>query len=76
MEYFWEIIGYIALAGLIIGQITVGFNFWIGQGAYLIADILVTIRCFVIKQATSDKVKNVALLAICFGVMIIKLFAA
>ena len=69
---FWEIIGYISLAGLIIGQITIGFSFWIGQIAYLISNIIITIRCFAIKQNTSDKVKNIALTAICIGIMIVK----
>ena len=73
-QKFWEIIGYISVAGLIIGQITIGFSFWIGQIAYLISNIIITIRCFAIKQNTSDKVKNIALLSICIGIMIIKLF--
>ena len=73
-QKFWEIIGYISLVGLIIGQITIGFSFWIGQIAYLISNIIITIRCFAIKQNTSDKVKNIALLSICIGIMIIKLF--
>lgn len=68
----WEIVGYIALGLLIVGQVTIGFSFWIGQVAYLIADIIVTIRCFAVKQETSDKVKNIALTAICIGVMIVK----
>lgn len=68
----WEIVGYVALGLLIVGQVTIGFSFWIGQIAYLIADIIVTIRCFAVKQETSDKVKNIALTAICVGVMIVK----
>lgn len=68
----WEIMGYIALGLLIVGQVTIGFSFWIGQVAYLVADIIVTIRCFAVKQETSDKVKNIALTAICVGVMIVK----
>ena len=68
----WEINGYISIAGLIIGQITIGFSFWIGQIAYLISNIIITIRCFAIKQNTSDKVKNIALTAICIGIMIVK----
>ena len=70
----WEIVGYISLVGLIIGQITIGFSFWIGQISYLISNIIIVIRCFAIKQNTSDKVKNIALTAICIGIMIIKLF--
>lgn len=68
----WEIMGYIALGLLIVGQVTIGFSFWIGQIAYLVADIIVIIRCFAVKQETSDKVKNIALTAICIGVMIVK----
>ena len=71
---FWEFIGYFSLVGLIIGQITIGFNFWIGQLAYLIADVVILIRWFAVKQATSDKVKNISMTAICLGVIIIKLF--
>ena len=71
-QKFWEIIGYISLVGLIIGQITIGFSFWIGQIAYLLSNIIITIRCFAIKQNTSDKVKNIALTAICIGIIIIK----
>lgn len=72
----WEIMGYIALGLLIVGQVTIGFSFWIGQIAYLIADIIVTIRCFAVKQETSDKVKNIALTAICVGVMIVKFISS
>lgn len=68
----WEIMGYIALGLLIVGQVTIGFSFWVGQVAYLVADIIVTIRCFAVKQEISDKVKNIALTAICIGVMIVK----
>lgn len=72
MKKFWEFVGYTALVGLIIGQITIGFNFWVGQIAYLVADVFILVRCFAIKQEVSDKVKNIAMTAICVGVMIIK----
>lgn len=72
---FWELVGYIALAGLIIGQITIGFDFWIGQIAYLVTDIIIMVRGFIINQPTSDKVKNVAMTAICLGVCIVKFFS-
>lgn len=68
----WEIIGYVGLALLIVGQVTIGFSFWIGQVAYLTADILILIRSFAIKQNVSDKVKNICMTAICIGVMIAK----
>ena len=72
---FWELVGYITLAGLIIGQITIGFDFWIGQIAYFITDVIIMIRGFIINQPTSDKVKNVAMTAICLGVCIVKFFS-
>ena len=70
----WEFVGYRTLAGLIIGQITIGFDFWIGQIAYLVSDVIILIRSFAINQPTSDKVKNIAMTAICLGVIIIKIF--
>ena len=63
------------IARLIIGQITIGFDFWIGQIAYLITDVIIMIRGFIINQPTSDKVKNVAMTAICLGVCIVKFFS-
>ena len=68
----WEIVGYVGLALLIVGQVTIGFSFWIGQTAYLIADVIILIRCFAVKQNISDKVKNNCMTAICIGVMIAK----
>ena len=70
----WEFVGYLTLAGLIIGQITIGFDFWIGQIAYLVSDVIILIRSFVINQPTSDKVKNISMTAICLGVIIVKIF--
>ena len=48
-EKFWEFINYLCLAGLIIGQITIGFMFYVGQTVYLITDILILIRVFACK---------------------------
>lgn len=70
----WEVISYVCLVLLVVGQITIGFSFWIGQGAYLVADVGLTARCFAINQEKSDKIKNVLMLAICIGVSIVKLF--
>ena len=70
----WEFVGYLTLAGLIIGQITIGFNFWIVQIAYRVSDVIILIRSFAINQPTSDKVKIIAMTAICLGVIIVKIF--
>lgn len=74
-EKFWELVGYITLAGLIVGQITIGFDFWIGQMSYLATDVIIMVRGFIINQPTSDKVKNVAMTAICLAVSIVKFFS-
>ena len=71
---FWEVINYLCLGGLIIGQITIGFLFYVGQTVYLITDILILIRVFACKYPLSEKVKNICLTAICLGVLIVKIF--
>ena len=69
----WEIVNYIALVGLVVGQITIGFFFYIGQTTFLVTDIVILIRSIAIKQNKSDIIKNVCMTAIAAGVLIIKL---
>ena len=69
----WEIVNYIALVGLVVGQITIGFFFYIGQTTFLVTDIVILIRSIVIKQNKSDIIKNVCMTAIAAGVLIIKI---
>ena len=69
----WELINYIALVGLVVGQITIGFFFYIGQTTFLVTDIVILIRSIAIKQNKSDIIKNVCMTAIAAGVLIIKL---
>ena len=69
---FWEIINYISLIGLIIGQVTIGFFFYIGQTTFLITDLIILIRSIAIKQSKSDIIKNVCMTAIAAAVLIIK----
>lgn len=65
-----ENLQFMTLALLIIGQCTVGANFWVGQSAYLIANIISVFRCFVLERPKSDKVKDACCLAITLGLMI------
>ena len=71
-ERFWEIANYIGLGLLIIGQIVIGWSFWIGQASFLVANIIYTLRCFLLEVPTSEKTKNSVMLAITVGLMIIK----
>lgn len=73
VKKFWETVNYIALVGLVVGQITIGFFFYVGQITFLATDIVILIRSIAIKQNKSDIIKNVCMTAIAAGVLIIKL---
>lgn len=73
VKKFWEIVNYIALVGLVVGQITIGFFFYVGQITFLVTDIVILVRSIAIKQNKSDIIKNVCMTAIAVGVLIIKL---
>ena len=45
-EKFWENSMYAVIVLLVIGQITVGWLFYVGQGAYLIGNIISVLRDF------------------------------
>lgn len=65
---------YIAMALTIIGQITVGNLFYLGQGAFLLANITYTARDFYLKRPSADKIKNISFTAITIGVIILQIF--
>ena len=67
----WNNIGYLVMALLLIGQITVGWLFMLGQGAYLVGNVLNVIRDFKLKRPAADKVKNVCFTAITIGLIVI-----
>ena len=70
---FWEFWNYVALVGLVIGQVTIGFFFYVGQVTYLITNIIILVRGFAVKLPKSDNIKNICMTALCLGVLIIKL---
>lgn len=72
---FWENLQYASLILLIIGQCTVGSLFYVGQGAYLLANIVSISRCFVLGRPMADKIKDCCCFAITVGLLIIKTFA-
>lgn len=73
MKKFFENLNYIVLMLLIIGQCTVGANWFIGQLIYLSANIISTTRCFWLKRPMADKIKDCSCLAITLGLLGIKL---
>ena len=72
MRRFVENLQYLTLALLIIGQSTVGSLFYLGQGAYLAANLISVFRCFALNRPVSDKVKDVFCLSITIGLLAIK----
>ena len=66
----FENLQFVTLVLLIVGQCTVGSNFYVGQFIYLGANIVATIRNFVLKRAVADKVKDICCLAITIGLIL------
>lgn len=73
-EKFWDNIGYVIMALLLVGQITVGWLFMVGQGAYLLGNIINVIRDFKLGRPRADKVKNICFTAITVGLIILYIF--
>ena len=71
---FFENLQYVVLILLIVGQCTVGVNFYLGQGVYLIANIVAVTRNFKLRRPAADKVKECSCLAITIGLIIFNLF--
>lgn len=74
MEKRWDNVGYAVMALLLIGQVTVGWLFMIGQGAYLIGNMLNVVRDFKLDRPKADKVKNICFTAITVGLIILYIF--
>ena len=73
IEKMFELLNYLVLMMLIVGQCTVGSNFLIGQSVYLGANVISVSRCFILKRPIADKVKDCSCLAITCGLLSIKL---
>jgi len=73
-EKFWDNIGYVIMALLLIGQVTVGWLFMVGQGAYLLGNIINVIRDYRLNRPRADKVKNICFTAITVGLIILYIF--
>lgn len=72
-EKFFEIINYLVLVLLIVGQCVVGASFLIGQFIYLVANLISVIRCFILQRPVADKIKDCSCLGITTGLIGIKL---
>jgi F0F1-type ATP synthase assembly protein I len=70
----FENLQYVVLVLLIVGQCTVGANFYLGQCVYLLANCTAVFRNFKLRRPAADKVKDCACLAITIGLIIFNLF--
>ena len=68
-----EDLQYFVLIMLILGQCTVGENFYLGQCIYLVANIVSVFRSFVLQRPNADKVKDVCCMAITIGLIVFNL---
>lgn len=74
MKKNFENLGYLIMGLLILGQCIVGEWFFLGQAIYLIANVIKVVRDFVLGRPASDKVKNIAFVAITVGLICIRIF--
>lgn len=71
---FWENIQLLGLGLTIAGQITVGAWFIVGQGLWLVANIIAVVRDFILHRPMADIVKDSALTAITMALIALNLF--
>ena len=73
MEKFFINILYVAVVLTVIGQCLVGSSFYLGQGAFLIANIVYCVRDCVLRRPKADKIKNFTFLGITLGLILLRL---
>lgn len=66
-------LAYIAIVLTVIGQVTVGQNFYLGQIAYLVANIVNCTRDVILKRPKADKIKNFTFLGITIGLIVLQM---
>ncbi|MBR3673852.1 MAG: hypothetical protein IKN65_06205 [Clostridia bacterium] len=66
-------LAYVAIVLTVIGQCTVGSNFYIGQVAYLVANIVNCSRDIYLRRPKADKIKNFTFLGITIGLIVLNL---
>lgn len=65
-----ENLQYVALALTVAGQVTIGANYFIGQGCYFVANVISVYRNIKLERPRPDKVRDWALTGITAGCII------
>ena len=72
-DRFMVNMAYISIALTVIGQCVVGSNFYMGQIAYLVANIVNCGRDIILRRPKADKIKNFTFLGITIGLIVLNL---
>lgn len=67
---------YIAMFMTVLGQCVVGNIFYVGQGLFLIANVIYLVRDFKLGRPKADKIKNTLFTAITVGIIVMQLIAS
>lgn len=70
----WNRALYFVLALTILGQMTIGLSYLVGQGMWLVANLITVWRDFALDRPRADKVKDVCMLCLTIGLVAIYLF--
>jgi len=70
----FENLQFVVLIGLILGQCTVGSNFYLGQFIYLFCNAVSIVRNFALNRPAADKVKECCCFAITLGLILFNFF--
>ena len=73
-EKVWEGVAYVCLALTIAGQVFTTMNVLIAQVVWLISNVLFVARDFALHRPVSDKVKDVCMLGLTIGIVVILSF--
>lgn len=65
-----ENLQYIALALTVAGQVSIGANYFVGQGCYLLANVIAVYRNITLDRPVPDKVRDWALTGLTAGCII------
>jgi len=65
----WENLQLLVLAGTVAGQCIIGASFLIGQGVWVVCNVLALVRDFALHRPAADKIKNAVLLGITCGLI-------
>lgn len=70
----WNRALYFVLALTILGQMTIGLSYLVGQGMWLVANLITVWRDVALDRPRADKVKDVCMLCLTIGLVTIYLF--